>query len=49
MKNSIAPSMMCCDLLNVQQQLVELENAKAELLHIVILDGQFVPNIALGA
>ena len=49
MKNRIAPSMMCCDLLNVQQQLEELEKGYTDLLHIDIMDGQFVPNIALGA
>ena len=49
MKNLIAPSMMCCDLLNVKQQLEELEKGHTDLLHIDIMDGQFVPNIALGA
>ena len=49
MKNCLAPSMMCCDLLNVKQQLEELEKGQVDLLHIDIMDGQFVPNIALGA
>ena len=48
MKDKIAPSMMCCDFLNMGAQLRAFENKDIELLHIDIMDGNFVPNFALG-
>ena len=44
----ISPSMMCADFLRLEQQLRTLESLEIEYLHIDIMDGTFVPNIALG-
>ena len=44
----LAPSMMCCDFLNMGEQIRTFERHGIELLHIDIMDGHFVPNITLG-
>jgi ribulose-phosphate 3-epimerase len=41
--------MMCCDLLSVREQLNMMQESRIDLLHMDIMDGSFVPNIALGA
>jgi len=44
---SIAPSLMCANLLQLESQIHELERAGARLFHIDIMDGHFVPNLGL--
>ena len=41
-----SPSLMCMDMLNVQDSLKILNN-KADLYHVDIMDGHFVKNITL--
>lgn len=44
---SIAPSLMCTNLLELGSQIRELERAGAKLFHIDVMDGHFVPNLGL--
>lgn len=48
MKDMLAPSMMCCDFLHMASEIEVFEQEKIELLHLDVMDGHFVPNLALG-
>ena len=47
-KGKISASMMCADLNRIFQYLEDFEKEKIEFLHLDVMDGDFVPNLALG-
>ena len=45
----IAPSILSADFANLGSELQKLEEARADLIHIDVMDGLFVPNLTFGA
>ena len=47
-KKKIAPSIMCADFFKLKECIKQFEECGIELLHVDIMDGNFVPNYTLG-
>ncbi|MBI5346031.1 MAG: ribulose-phosphate 3-epimerase [Chlamydiae bacterium] len=47
-KIKVAPSILSCDFAFLAQELERIEEAKADAIHIDVMDGHFVPNLTLG-
>ena len=48
MAHSIAPSLLAADFGKLNEAISEVNQSSASLLHLDVMDGQFVPNISFG-
>lgn len=48
MKKKISPSIMCADIFKLEETVKLFEQNKIDLLHVDVMDGNFVPNFTFG-